>query len=34
MSDANFALWSRRLIATIAAINLTQGLLLQFGGSS
>ena len=34
MSDVHFALWSRRLIATIAAISLTQGLFLQFGGSS
>ena len=31
MSDASFALWSRRLIAAIAAISLAQGLVLQFG---
>lgn len=34
MSDASFAAWSRRLIATIAAISLTQGLVLQFGAVS
>ena len=31
MNDESFALWSRRLIAAIAAISLTQGLFLQFG---
>ena len=31
MSDASFALWSRRLIAAIAAISLAQGLVLHFG---
>ena len=31
MSDASFALWSRRLIAAIAAISLAQGLVLEFG---
>jgi len=32
MNDASFTLWSRRLIAAIAAISLTQGVVLQFGG--
>ena len=31
MTDASFALWSRRLIATIATISLAQGVVLQFG---
>jgi uncharacterized membrane protein YfcA len=31
MTDASFALWSRRLIAAIAAISLAQGLVLEFG---
>jgi hypothetical protein len=30
MTDASFALWSRRLIAAIATISLAQGLILQF----
>jgi hypothetical protein len=31
LSDASFAVWSRRLIATIAAITLVQGLVLEVG---
>ncbi|WP_186294150.1 TSUP family transporter [Bradyrhizobium guangdongense] len=31
LSDAGFALWSRRLIAAVAAVSLAQGLVLQFG---
>lgn len=30
MTDASFAIWSRRLIGAIAAISLGQGLILEF----
>lgn len=33
ISDAHFRVWTRWLIAAVAAVSLVQGALLQFGGS-